>query len=400
MAALWTLAPIRGAVILEYGCMGHVLYSRTALNRAGIADPCRFYSTHINETDITFGDTERLRRAVEYIGAREKPRLIFLSPSAVPEVIGTDLPALCRELRREYPGTPLIPLECGGFDTSPGRAVGETLSLLVKNLPLEGERGERPSFNLIGSCADLFRFKADAGEVLRIMEGAFGMKPLCVLSSGASVEQIEGMGGAWVNLVIRREGEEAAKHLQERFGTPYVSARPYGTRATVEWIRRLGETLGTAPKEDFIAAEVEESETRSGRFLPTLSYLLKKHPDALRLSLGGHADIVEGIMKFGCGDLSFPRGTCWCDDPGMADPDIPCLSEEGWVKALGKQKGGLLMASGEVLAWAGRNREMQISNPDLRWRVNPYEPPFIGFRGALNLLDLWINEAMANTPRD
>jgi nitrogenase molybdenum-iron protein alpha/beta subunit len=376
--------------------MGHLLYSRVALNRAGIGDACKFYSTHIDETDITFGDTERLRRAVADLVQYEKPRLIFLTPSAVPEVIGTDLPALCRELQREYPETRLLPFACGGFDTGFHQGVRETLLQLVKNLA--ARRGtEPPAFNIIGSCADLFRFRSDADELIRIMDGAFGMRPLCVLSSDTAPAQIGRMGGARLNLVIRREGEAAAEYLREQFGTPYLFERPYGTKATVQWIRKIGEITGTGPDEDFIAAQVREAETLSAQCRATLSHLLRQQPDALKLSLGGHADIVKGIMAFGCGELLFPRGLCWCDDPGMAGPDIPYFPEDELIGALEKQRDGLVMASGEILAWSGRSRALQISNPGPRWHINPYEPPFVAFRGALNLLDLWINEAMENT---
>jgi nitrogenase molybdenum-iron protein alpha/beta subunit len=395
MGVLWTLGTIRGAVLLEFGCMGHILYNRVALNRAGIGEGCTFYSTHIDEMDITFGDTERLRRAVADIVRNEKPPLIFLTPSAVPEVIGTDLPALCRELQREYPETRLLPFGCGGFNRGFHQGIGETLLLLVKSLTAGGEPADPPAFNLIGSCADLFRFRSDAEEIIRIMEGAFGMKPLCVLSSDATAAQIEGMGGARINIVIRREGEEAAKYLQGQFGTPYLLARPYGTKATLQWIEGIGEITGTAPDPDFVAAQVREAEDLFAQFRPTLSRL-REHPAALKLSLGGHADVVKGIMDFACGELSFPRGVCWCDDPEMARADIPCFSEDQWVRAAGEKGGGILMASGEALAWAGRSPALQISNPDLRWRINPYEPPLMGFRGALNLLDLWINETLGS----
>ncbi len=49
------------------------------------------------------------------------------------------------------------------------------------------------------------------------------------------------------------------------------------------------------------------------------------------------------------------------------------------------------MASGEALKWAKRNIDLQISNPDIKWRLNHYESPFIGFRGAINLVNLWLN---------
>ena len=80
MGTLWTLAPIRGAVLLEYGCMGHMNYARVFLSRAGVPDACKLYSTHIDETDIALGGTERLERAVAAVAQRDKPPVLFLLP--------------------------------------------------------------------------------------------------------------------------------------------------------------------------------------------------------------------------------------------------------------------------------------------------------------------------------
>jgi hypothetical protein len=55
----------------------------------------------------------------------------------------------------------------------------EALLALVKSLPKDAGRTAQPTFNVIGSCADLFRFQADAREILRIMKGSFGIRPLC-----------------------------------------------------------------------------------------------------------------------------------------------------------------------------------------------------------------------------
>jgi hypothetical protein len=87
------------------------------------------------------------------------------------------------------------------------------------------------------------------------MDGAFGMKPLCILTSDTSPDRIQRMGGARINLVIRHE--------------------------------------------DFIAAQVREAETLSAQCGATLSHLLREHADALKLSLGGHvpaAAILSGTL--------------------------------------------------------------------------------------------------------
>lgn len=391
MGILWTLATIRDAALVEFGCMGHMLYSGVTLKRAGVHDACKLYSTHIDEADIALGGTSRLTHTIANIIKYDQPRVIFLLPSSIPEVIGTDLPALCQELQPEFPGVRLLPFGYGGFNVTQHRGVQEALLLLVKTLPVDVKRTPQPTFNIIGSCADLFRFQADAIELIRIMEGTFGIKPLCVMTSDTSIAEIEHMGGAHINLVLRREGEPAAKHLQQRFGTPYLMGRPYGIEGTRQWLEKIAELSGLKADVLFLKKQYKISRQQLAPVMPSLQHIIRTHPDEAALSLGGHADVVQGILAFGCGELSLAKGTCWCDCPNMSSKDIPYFSEEEWTGAVQKQK-GYLMASGEVLEWAGRNTDLQISNPGIKWHLHPYDPPFMGFRGAVHLVNLWINE--------
>ncbi|AVQ44873.1 nitrogenase component 1 [Clostridium botulinum] len=391
MGTLWTLASIRDVALIEYGCMGHMQYGRMFLNQAGISKRCKLYSTHIDETDISLGDTRRLNSAIAQIIEKDKPKIVFLLTSSVPMVIGTDLMAICEELQPEYPNVTLLPFGCGSFDIDGHRGVQEALLLLSKTLPKDVEKTEEPTFNIIGSCADLFRFHADAEEIIRIMKGAFGMEKLCVMTSDTSVEQIENMGGAHINLVIRQEGEPAAKQLKKRFGTPYLLARPYGIEGTLEWIDKIAKISGVTLDNSFIKSEKEKNMSEIFPAILVFQHVIREHPDEARISLGGHRDVVKGILSYAEKELSLIRGTCWCDSEGTASEEIPYFSETEWAQAILSERKGLLMASGEALKWAKRNIDLQISNPDIKWRLNPYESPFMGFRGAVNLANLWLN---------
>jgi len=67
MGILKTLASIRDSVVIEYGCMGHMMYGRMFLNKAGVSGLAKTYSTHIDEADISLGDTTRLNKAIAEI---------------------------------------------------------------------------------------------------------------------------------------------------------------------------------------------------------------------------------------------------------------------------------------------------------------------------------------------
>ncbi len=66
--------------------------------------------------------------------------------------------------------------------------------------------------------------------------------------------------------------------------------------------------------------------------------MVQDHGDEVRLSVGAHADVVRGILSFGCDELSLPKGTCWCDNPHMTSDEIPYFSEEKWTQAIKAQK--------------------------------------------------------------
>ncbi|WP_313187303.1 nitrogenase component 1 [Lacrimispora sp.] len=389
MGALWCLSGIAQSAVIEFGCMGHMAYGRTFLHRMGSYGG-KLYSTHIGETDIAMGDTSRLTRAVEWVSENQGIKTIFLLPSSVPEVIGIDLKALAQELSPQFPDTRLIPVTAGGFDVCGHKGVEFTLLELCKTLPKEVQQTERPSFNIIGSCADMFRFHADAAEIARLASGALGMEHLCTMTSGTNISQLETLGAAHLNFVIRREGEAAAEYLQERFGTPYLTARPYGIQGTLDWLEDGAAICGRQADKSFIRREKENALEQIAPMQTVLARFLRVHREDNKLVLAGHADVVPGIAEYGKECFGFSRTECYCDCPEMAGGDMAYLDDSVKEKVASGSK-GFLMGSGELLHMAKRDQSLQIAVPDHIWR-HAYEPPLAGFRGAVNLAAVWTNE--------
>jgi len=400
MGIYWTLSALRDSAIVEFGCMGHNLYGSSAQRRAGIYEGygAVVYTTYIDETDISLGETSRLDATIRHVVQAYNPKVVFLLPSAVPEVVGIDLNAVVKIMQPDFPGTPLIPVGHGSFAISQHQGVREALTTLATRLPKDphsaaiSDNRDAPAYNIIGSCPDLLRYGADAAEIARVMKGAFDMEPICVLSSGASVSDIEKMGCAKVNLVIRREGIPAAEALRDRFGAPFIAGRPYGIDGTAGWLRDVGRALGRTPDEQFILAERDLALAQIDQAYDYLEGNEWSYPEEAVLSIGGHADVVGGILKFATTEIPLHKGACWCDCPEMAGAEIPYLAEKDWIPIVRNHDKGYLMFSGEALRWAGKNTQLAISNPDAEWRIHPYEPPFVGFRGAVHLVNLWVNE--------
>ena len=142
---------------------------------------------------------------------------------------------------------------------------------------------------------------------------------------------------------------------------------------------------------DFIQAEKDLAYKQIYPIMPAMRHLVRMHTDEATLTLGGHLDTVKGILKYGMEEFDLKKGACWCDNPESKDLEIPYYKESEWIEIIQAHQKGILMASGEALAWKGRNLEYQIANPDIKWRLHEYDPPFVGFRGAVHLANLWIN---------
>jgi hypothetical protein len=204
------------------------------------------------------------------------------------------------------------------------------------------------------------------------------------------------MGSAHLNLVIRREGIPAAKALQQRFGTPYLVGRPYGIEGTTAWLAEVGSALGKAPDPEFLNGERRLALDQIDYAFDYLENSAWSYPDEALLTIGGHADVVQGILAFATQELPLLKGTAWCDCPEMGDAELPYFSEQEWIPIVEQHDKGYLMFTGEALQWAGKNTQMAISNPDIAWRLHPYEPPFVGFRGAVQITNLLVNDYALN----
>jgi nitrogenase molybdenum-iron protein alpha/beta subunit len=391
MGVLWTLATLKDAAILEFGAMGHMMDARIGLEKAGLTRTAGLYSTHIDDIDVTLGGVERVTDAIDVIVRKDGVKAVFLLPSAVPEIIGTDFTTLVADIAPCYPSVDIIHFGFSGLTTEFNRGVRECLLTLVTKLAGDISADKKPYFNIIGSCADFMRFHGDADELVRIMRGAFGMEPRCILTSGASIDDIRAIGAAQINLVVRKEGVPAAEYLAERFGTRFLEDRPYGIKGTMKWIDDIAGLTGADPDKTFLDAEFREAD----RYYDMFEKLHRRSKfygrSTLRISASGHSDVVKRLASF-ADELGFQRNRFWCNDPDGGTADIPYLSESGWETILPELNGDILMSSGDILTLCGRDQNMLLAHPHRLWSICIYDAPFMGFRGISGLINLWVHE--------
>ncbi|KAB1439770.1 nitrogenase component 1 [Candidatus Galacturonibacter soehngenii] len=363
MGVLWALAPIFDAAIIEYGSMGHMIYAEKWLAHTGLIKRAKLITTHLAEKDIALGITKRLEESVKEVVKEKKANVIFLIPSSVPEMIGTDLESIGEELQFMYPQIPIITFGAGNFKATKEQGMEEAYFRLVKSLTkeddieaIEDTGFEKATFNLIGSACDWSRFQSDTREIIRIMEGAFDMKSAAVFGSSCNTTSLYKMTNAKVTLVMRKDGIKAAKQLEKNYGIPYLYMTPYGLLNTITWIKELEEILEKKADKDYLNNEIKETQYA----IHHCNVWAKHKNDKAKLWISNEDELSLGIQEFAKKELGFMLAT-----------------------------GGIHMSDARQLKQNPGKCNIEVRRSTLSYDINPYELPFMGFRGTMNLCSLF-----------
>ena len=251
-------------IISTYSCdtsgVGSALYElggMTVMHDAG--GYAGIYSTHdeprwyemdsmifisgLTETQAILGDDSKFINDTIETAQRLHPKFIALGGSPIPMVVGTDFPALAREVEH---ATGIMTF---GFDTNGMNSYISGDSLAFAELAKRVCKAEVPksttfSVNLLGVTPLDFSLNG----TVQAMEKALTDRGVTIQSNwamGGTLEDIEQAGAAHVNLVVSAGGLLAAKVLQKRFGIPYVIGIPYGKAFTDKLVAALHQAAET-----------------------------------------------------------------------------------------------------------------------------------------------------------
>ncbi len=195
MGILWSLLPIDGCVVLEYGPAGTTHFSMSLFGELGESQQDRLFTTHMSEDDVVMGDVARLEKAIVEIDRSFAPKVIFVVASSVAAVIGTDIKGVCSYMQEQV-SAKLIAFEQGGFRGDYSVGLTEAYKLLVKELPVDEPEPQPDTVNLIGFSMGSYRALSDRPELERLLDEAFGLKIGACLCGETGIEKIEQMGGA------------------------------------------------------------------------------------------------------------------------------------------------------------------------------------------------------------
>ena len=386
MGIIWSLLAVQGAIVLEYGPAGTTHYSMGLYGGLGLRFQNRLFTTHMSEDDVVMGDVTRLEEALVELDKNYAPKVIFVVASSVTAVIGTDIKGVCRYMQNEVKAK-LVAFEQGGFRGDYSVGLAETYKLLVRNLPQKGVAQEKGLYNIIGASAWRYRMASDIWEVKSLLSEALGLSCNACFCCDTSVEELQAMGKAQVNIVLGNEGLAAAQYLEEKFGTPYVYAAPYGYSGTVRFLESVGEAIGEMPQ-PLVLMRLRMKE--KGMSMLSMFAMMgggKKKQAVVK----GDYDLVQGVSAFlEQAGISVVHKMCAHSLKAIAEPaaDVESYAEEGeWLQLIRGLRATLIFADDVALTQAdASNMKVLISAPFMNGVVATHLP-FMGEKGADFLLE-------------
>lgn len=386
MGIIWSLLAVQGAIVLEYGPAGTTHYSMGLYGGLGLRFQNRLFTTHMSEDDVVMGDVTRLEEALVELDKNYAPKVIFVVASSVTAVIGTDIKGVCRYMQNEVKAK-LVAFEQGGFRGDYSVGLAETYKLLVRNLPQKGVAQEKGVYNIIGASAWRYRMASDIWEVKSLLSEALGLSCNACLCCDTSVEELQAMGKAQVNIVLCNEGLAAAQYLEERFGTPYVYAAPYGYSGTVRFLESVGEAIGEMPQ-PLVLMRLRMKE--KGMSMLSM-FAMMGGGKTKQAVVKGDYDLVQGVSAFlEQAGIKVVHKMCAHSLKAIAEPaaDVESYAEEGeWLQVIRGLRATLIFADDVALTQAdASNMKVLISAPFMNGVVATHLP-FMGEKGADFLLE-------------
>lgn len=388
MGIIWSLLNVQGSIVLEYGPAGTTHYSMGLYGGLGLRFQNRLFTTHLSEDDVVMGDVSRLEEALVELDKNYGPEVIFVVASSVTAVIGTDIKGVCRYMQQEVKAR-LVAFEQGGFLGDYSVGVSEAYKLLVRNLPLKKVSKQAGTYNILGASAWHYRIASDVWEVKSLLKEAFAMQPLGVLCCDTSVEELQHLGEAEINIVLSWEGVAAAQLLEKQFGTPYIAMAPYGYEGTSKFLELVGRTLGREPDPMVL---LRLSMKQKGISMLGMVRMMSGNTLAPKALLKGEYDTIIGIGDFLAeAGIAVEHKICTHSLKGVAQPrsDVEHYEQEQqWLEIVRQQKHALVLADDVALAQCdASNTKLRLSAPYLKGAQIATHLPFMGERGADYLLE-------------
>lgn len=202
--------------------------------------PC----TNANGDDVVFGGTEKLDQLIGSALKVLDGDIYVVLTGCTSDIIGDDVESVAKKYQDK--GKPVVFAETGGFNSnnyvSHSIVVNAIIDQYVDKFLKNNEKEQR-LVNVFASVPDQDPYwEGNLEELKRILEGIGLRANILFGQKSKGVEEWKTIPNAQFNLVVSSwPGLEIAKHLEEKYGTPYYQFPyfPIGGEQTTDFLKKV-----------------------------------------------------------------------------------------------------------------------------------------------------------------
>ena len=190
------------------------------------------YCSGLRRMDCIMGNDQKYIDGTLEAAKNLNPTMISYLGSPVPMVIGIDMDGMAMETEMAS-GIPSFGFHTTGqnyYDKGASDVFVKLIKRFAKNptVKTEDRPSDRPQkVNVLGLLSVDMGNEQNAEDICAFIERA-GYEINARFAMGLSIEQIERVAEADLNLVISRCGLEAAQFMEKKYGIPYICGAPIG----------------------------------------------------------------------------------------------------------------------------------------------------------------------------
>lgn len=266
LAAFQSVAAIRHGIPILHsgpGCGGKVcgFMGPGEGYAGGNTIPC----TNAEEKDVVFGGEKKLRGVIEESFKILKGDLFVVITGCTAAIVGDDVASIVREYQEE--GKPVVYLESGGFKSNNYVSHSNLVNAIVDQYVDRNRKTDRKIRGLVNLFSTIPHqdpyWNGNLEGLKRILEGIGLQVNVLFGNESEGISEWESIPDAEANLLVSAwEGLPIVKHLQKKYGTPYLQFPylPIGGVETSRFLRQVGEFLhlDTEKVESYIRREEEK----------------------------------------------------------------------------------------------------------------------------------------------
>lgn len=205
----------------------------------GSSTPC----SCLVEEHVIFGGEDKLRKLIDSTIKISTGEFFTVISGCVPSLIGDDVDAVVNEFRDK---APIIHVNAPGFKGNSFEGYELFFEALIDQYLTPATRKRKRLVNILGVVPYQHIFWKGELKAIKDLLAIFNIEANVLFGEFNSVENIEKMSAAAYNIVLSPwVGHRAARKLEEKFGTPYISfpGLPTGPIQTINFLNKIAEIL-------------------------------------------------------------------------------------------------------------------------------------------------------------